>query len=203
MKRLFNILLALLLGIGILSATLLPSYAQIEEDTALEEVEIVEETDLDDVWEIADVDLDSPFSLSADITEDNLEEFVEDFVNSAALLFGGIIFIIALGVSLSVYIYTAVALMGIAKKLDHPNGWFAWIPILNSILLLQMGEKSPWLILTILIPGLGTLVFLVISILAIMDICEKRGYDKLLGLLILVPLGNLILFGILAWGKNS
>ena len=82
MKRLFNIL-PLLLGIGFF-ATLLPSYAQIEEDTALEEVEIVEETDLDDVWEIADIDLDSPFSLSADITEDNLEEFVEDFVNSAA-----------------------------------------------------------------------------------------------------------------------
>ena len=36
-----------------------------------------------------------------------------------------------------------------------------------------------------------------------MKVCERRGYDKLLGLLVLIsPLG-LVLWGILAWGKGN
>jgi hypothetical protein len=93
--------------------------------------------------------------------------------------------------------------MKIAQKLNHENPWFAWIPILNVVQLFQMGEQNPWLVALILIPGLGALVVGVISIIAIMNICEKRGYEKLLALLMLIPIGNFILLGMLAWGKKE
>jgi len=34
---------------------------------------------------------------------------------------------------LAVYVYRSFTLMNVAKKLDEPDAWFAWIPILNLI----------------------------------------------------------------------
>jgi len=70
-------------------------------------------------------------------------------------------------------------------------------------LLFKLGEQNPWLILLSLIPGIGTLVVAILSIIATMKVCEKRGYDKFFGLLMLVPVANLILWGMLAWGKKD
>jgi len=93
--------------------------------------------------------------------------------------------------------------MNIAKRLNEENPWYAWIPILNVVLLFRMGDQNPLLILLVLIPGIGALVVGILSIIALMNICEKRGYDKLLGLLALVPVANIVLLGILAWGKKE
>jgi len=93
--------------------------------------------------------------------------------------------------------------MKIAKRLNYENAWFAWIPILNMVLVLKMGDMNPLLVLLILIPGLGGLALAIISIIALMKVCEKLGYDKLLALLVLIPIGNLILLGMLAWGKKE
>ncbi len=201
MKKLLSIFTSLLLGVGILSVRILPSYAQIdtEEDTAVSEIEM----DWDDAWDISDIEIDSPYSFSTDIDDDKFEDFLENILGGTALVFGGVMLAIALGISLAMYIYFAIALMSIAKRLGHSNGWFAWIPILNAILLFQMGEKSPWLLLLAFIPGVGALILTVLNILAVMTICEKRGYDKLLALLMLIPFANLVLMGILAWGKKS
>lgn len=119
------------------------------------------------------------------------------------LLFGGIMLVVSIVFSLGMYIYSAVTLMAIAKKLGEQNSWFAWIPILNLVLLYKMGDQNPTLLLLLLIPGVGALIIGILSIIAIMNICEKRGYDKLLGLLMLVPLANLVLLGMLAWGKKQ
>lgn len=114
-------------------------------------------------------------------------------------LFLGIGLVITLVVGLGSYIYLSLTLMTIGKKLEYENSWFAWIPILNAVMLFQLGDQNPWLLLLVLIPGLGGLALAIISVIAIMKICEKRGYDKLLGLLTLIPLANYVLFGILAW----
>ncbi len=120
-----------------------------------------------------------------------------------AALFGGAVLIFTFGSMFFMYIYSSVTLMTIAKKLSYENAWFAWIPILNIVLLLKMGDMNPLLVLLILIPGLGGLAIAIISIIALMNICEKRGYEKLLGLLAIVPIANLVLLGILAWGKKK
>ena len=197
MKKLFNMFLSLVLGIGLLSAVVLPSYAQMEEEFE----PITEEWDWDGEWDDDWWD-DSSWETEDTYTYEGPEE-LEALLGGFGILAGGVALVISFAMFFGVYIYFALALMTIAKKLDHPNPWFAWIPILNAVLLLQMGDKSPWFILLALIPGLGALILAIISIIAVMNICEKRGYDKLLGLLMLIPLANFILLGMLAWGKKS
>jgi hypothetical protein len=125
------------------------------------------------------------------------------FAGLAAMLFGGVMLVFTIVIGLGSYIYCGLALMKIAKRLNHENAWFAWIPILNLVLMFQLGEQNPVLLLLLLIPGVGAVVVGVLTIIASMKICEKRGYDKMLGLLSLIPVANYVLFGILAWGKNE
>lgn len=120
-----------------------------------------------------------------------------------SLLFGGAMLFVSIICFAAMYIYNGLTLMKTAQKLGAENAWYAWVPILNLVLMFKLGEQNPWLILLVLIPGVGALIIGIIGIIAVMKICEKRGYDKLLGLLMLVPIANLILWGMLAWGKKT
>jgi hypothetical protein len=144
---------------------------------------------------------DSYSSYSYDLSDVDAEAGV--FAGMAALLFSGVMLVFSIVIGLGSYIYCALALMKIAKRLDYENPWFAWIPILNLVLMFQLGGQNPVLLLLLLIPGVGAVVVGVLSIIALMKICEKRGYDKMLGLLSLIPVANYILLGILAWGKKE
>lgn len=116
----------------------------------------------------------------------------------AAASFMATIFIM-LGVILVGYAYLAVCLMKIAQKTNTPNGWLAWIPIANIFLMLQIAGRSMWWIILFFIP----IVSLVISIIIWMDICEKTGKERWLGILMIVPLANIILPGYLAFSKSN
>tara|TARA_Y100000310_G_C20695757_1_gene825583 strand:- start:4928 stop:5311 length:384 start_codon:yes stop_codon:yes gene_type:complete len=104
----------------------------------------------------------------------------------------GLIFLI-------VYIYIALALMTIAKKTNTENAWFAWIPILNLILMAKIAQMSAWLLLLILVP----IANLIIIIMLWWKIAVRREFSGALSLLTLIPLINLIIIGILAWKGNS
>jgi hypothetical protein len=145
-------------------------------------------------------------------------------------LFAGSAFIILIVFSifmllfaLAFYVYNSLALQTIAQKEKSEHSWFAWIPVLNTYLLLEIsGVNTYWMIAILspiviypltLIPYIG-LVFLMfyiflmmgltaLSVYIYMKLCEKRGYDKALGLLVLVPTALLVLLGILAWGKDK
>lgn len=125
------------------------------------------------------------------------------FASILGLLFGGVALVFSIVIGLGSYIYTSLALMKIAKRLNYENAWYAWVPILNIILMFKMGDQNPTLLLLLLIPGIGAAIVGILSIIALMHICEKRGYDKALGLLSLVPLANYVLLGMLAWGKKE
>lgn len=189
--------IALLLPLGMVAK---PVFAQTETDTttvAPDDTSYYETYDYgyDDTYD------DSYSSYSYDLSDTDAEAGV--FAGMVALLFGGVMLVVSIVVGLGSYIYCALALMKIAKRLDYDNPWFAWIPILNLVLMFQLGEQNPMLLLLLLIPGVGAVVVGVLSIIALMKICEKRGYDKMLGLLSLIPVANYILFGILAWGKRE
>ncbi len=100
-------------------------------------------------------------------------------------------------VLLPVYIYFALTLMVTAKKLDVSNAWFAWIPILNLILMFRCAGLSPWLFLLFFVP----LANLIVMIFAYMKIAERRGFESWLGILMIVPIANIIIPGYLAWGE--
>jgi hypothetical protein len=96
------------------------------------------------------------------------------------------------------YIFSSLALQKIGKEMEYPNPVYAWIPIVNLVMVMQLGKQNPWILLTMLIPGIN-LVATVFLFIALMEITEKRGYQKILAILMFIPLGMFILLYLLAW----
>jgi len=102
-------------------------------------------------------------------------------------------------VSVVIYIYISYAVMVIAKKINVDNGWWAFVPILNIVLLFKMSEKPYWWIILMLIPIVNFIAIPVIMILLWMKIAEKRNKASWLGILMIIPFANLIVPGYLAF----
>jgi len=81
------------------------------------------------------------------------------------------------------YVYFAVCLMVLAKKLNVPNGWWAWVPILNVVLFLNLANKPLWWLLLFFVP----VVNFVMPILVFMEIAKLRGKPDWVGILLIVP----------------
>jgi Family of unknown function (DUF5684) len=95
------------------------------------------------------------------------------------------------------YIFVALALYTIAQKTNTENAWFAWIPILNIILILNIAKKPLWWIILLFIP----LVNIIIAVLIWMGVAEARRKPGWWGVLTIIPLVNLIAIGYLAWSE--
>jgi Family of unknown function (DUF5684) len=122
--------------------------------------------------------------------------FAQDNASKAlpALMAGGFLMFF-LVFALAMYVYTALALSTIAEKTSTENGWLAWIPIANVILMLNIARKPIWWIVLCFIP----LVNLVIFIIVWMGIAEARNKPNWWGVLMIVPVVSLIVPGYLAW----
>jgi hypothetical protein len=110
-----------------------------------------------------------------------------------ALGAGMIVFFLLFG--LAFYVYYALSLQTIAAKTNTENGWMAWIPIANVILMIMIARKPIWWIVLLLIP----LVNIVIAIILWMGIAEARNKPNWWGILTIVPLVGIIVPGYLAW----
>ncbi len=125
-----------------------------------------------------------------------------------AALFAGML-VIAIIVVIALYIYMALALQTIGKKLKYKNSWLAWIPIANYAMILELGKFHWALIFLILIPFAGWLAIAVLVIISLWRIFEKRKYPGWLALLPvlgvipvlgwLAALAYLVVFGMVAW----
>ena len=93
------------------------------------------------------------------------------------------------------YVYMALALQTIAQKTNTNDAWLAWIPIVNIVLMLNIGKKPIWWIVLFFIP----IVNIVMVILVWMAVAEARSKPGWWGILTIVPLVNLIVPGYLAW----
>ena len=105
-------------------------------------------------------------------------------------IFGFILIIGLLG-----YVYHALAFQTIAQKTNTKNGWFAWIPILNLILALNIAGKPIWWIILFFIP----VVNIVIVVIVLMAIAEARNKPSWWGILWIIPPVSIIVPGYLAW----
>ena len=132
-----------------------------------------------------------------------MEELLAAFGLGAVAL--GFIFV-ALLIALAVYIYTSWAVMTIAKKTKTEPAWLAWIPIANLFLLAKIADTPWWTaLLAILlswIPVIGQLAFVAAFAYWFWFIAQKRGYDNWIGILMIIPVVNLILLGVLAWADK-
>ena len=80
--------------------------------------------------------------------------------------------------------------------------WLAWIPIANLYLITQIAEVPWWAIFGMLlgfIPIAGTLIILGLTAFWYWKISEKRDKPGWLGILMIIPIANLVAIGILAW----
>lgn len=97
------------------------------------------------------------------------------------------------------YAYFAMAIQTMAKKTNTPNGWMAWIPLLNVYLLLKVGGKPGWWLILFLVP----LVNIVLMVMTWMSIAERLKKPNWLGILMLVPFVNMVIPGYLAFSSDK
>ncbi len=95
----------------------------------------------------------------------------------------------------AVYVYFALAFQTIAKKTNTENPWWAWVPILNVLLVANIAKKPMWWGLLCFIPLVG----IVFGIILLMGVAEARNKPSWWGILMIVPVANLIVPGYLAW----
>jgi hypothetical protein len=121
--------------------------------------------------------------------------FADEPNGAAAAAVGVAMFLFFAVIAIGIYVYFALALQTIAKKTNTPDDWWAWVPILNAILMLNIAKKPVWWIILFLVP----FVNLVIIIITFMAIAEARNKPSWWGILMIVPVVSLIVPGYLAW----
>lgn len=201
----------------VLSFFLLPlGFVSAQTDTTPEDPILYDTTyddtyDYDETYDYDAIDYtwDEDFDYNWDLTEEDTTTGVFGALFATVLATGGMLLagvglVITLAISLAFYVYSAITLKKTAEILGYTDTWMAWVPIANSVLMFKMGDMNPWLLLIVLIPGLGALVVMVVALIAMANIAQKRGYDKLLTLINLIPtVGMLVYWGMMAWGNKD
>jgi uncharacterized membrane protein YoaK (UPF0700 family) len=77
------------------------------------------------------------------------------------------------------------------------QAWWAWVPIMQALLMLKMAGVAWWWIFLFLIP----IVNIVIGIIVWMKIAERLSKPKWLGVLMIIPAVDLFVLGYLALSK--
>jgi len=106
---------------------------------------------------------------------------------------GAALGILLIGVAF--YCYVAISLQTMARKTGTPDGWLAWIPIVNLYLMCKIGGKPGWWLILFFLPFIN----IVVTILVWIGMAEARGKPGWLGVLIIVPFVDLIIPGYLAF----
>jgi len=117
-------------------------------------------------------------------------------------------FFVMLMVNILVYVFSSLAFMAIGKKANLNSPGLAWIPGLGPILIPFLASKMhrwPWLLLIGgLIPLIGIIPMIVFSVYTIIwhwkmfEAINKPGWWAIL---LFVPLVNIIIICMAAWGK--
>jgi hypothetical protein len=104
--------------------------------------------------------------------------------------------IVQLLILLVFYGYFAYSLQVMANKVGLANSWLAWIPVVNTFLLLQIAQKPLWWFILLFIPLVNIAIIIMVWIAA----AKRLGHSTLTGVLVAIfP----FLIGILAFSKPS
>lgn len=102
------------------------------------------------------------------------------------------------------YIYSAICIMFVAKKTGKEPAWLAWIPIGNLFLLCKVAGLTYWWLLILfvyIIPVAGPLLFLAFFGYLWYKVALARNKPGWVGILVVIPLVNLIVMGYLAFSE--
>lgn len=118
--------------------------------------------------------------------------------NAVAALVAGFLTVF-LYIVAGLYLYGSLCLYLIAKKLNVPAAWTAWIPILQIWAFFASAKQPLWMVLLFIIPFVNAIAATYLWIC----IVENLGRNKMLGLLMLIPVVNLMFLGFLAFSKEE
>jgi len=142
----------------------------------------------------------------------NLETLTQATSDPVTLVVLAIIALVGIAIGIivliGIYVYFALTLRAIARKMDYSKPWLAWIPIVNLFLFpILTGRSWTWGLL-FFIPVVNV-VFLMICLWKML---EKKGYDGKWSLILLgglsakpsfvVFVSFLVILGVLAWKKK-
>ena len=94
------------------------------------------------------------------------------------------------------YIVIAYPLYVMGQKTDSDHAWFAFVPILNAVLLLEIAGKDLWWIILFFIPCIN----IIVSVIVWMAVAEAMEKPAWVGALIIVPFVDLAIPFYLAFG---
>jgi hypothetical protein len=100
---------------------------------------------------------------------------------------------------IAIYIFWAYCLHRIAKKTGTPNGWFAYIPILNYYLMCKVAGKPGWWLILLFLPFIQIIFVIIICI----EIAKALNKPVWMGVVTLLPLIGLIVWAYLAFSKEE
>jgi hypothetical protein len=106
---------------------------------------------------------------------------------------------IVFGILLLAHLLHSLCLSLICQKAGQPGGVMVWLPGLQVFPALRAAGMSSWWVLALLIPGLNV----ILSIIWCFKIAAARGKSWVAGLLLLLPLTNILAFLYLAFSSGS
>ncbi|SNU09824.1 hypothetical protein SAMN06297422_13110 [Lachnospiraceae bacterium] len=95
------------------------------------------------------------------------------------------------------YVISAVAYMKIFEKAGVTT-WYAWVPFLNTYWITKIATGNGWLFLIILIPCVGSLIYLILMAIKLSAAFGCGG--GMIALLILIPIVGYL---VLAFGSSQ
>jgi hypothetical protein len=115
----------------------------------------------------------------------------------AGALVGGFVWILFL----AVYLYFAFMQFRMAtNKTGHANiAWWAFIPILNTFLLIKMSGKPMWWFILLLIPIVNVVAFFILW----METAKACSQSPVWGFLMLLPFINFVAAFVLAYSSRA
>lgn len=92
---------------------------------------------------------------------------------AAALVMFGFLFVVII----VVYLITAFLLYKVFQKAGRP-GWAGFVPVYNGWVLFEISGKPGWWVLFGLIPYVGSVIILVLGLLASLELAKRFGKSQ-------------------------
>lgn len=86
------------------------------------------------------------------------------------------------------YLFMAWCLWRIARDLNVGDEWMAWVPLINAFTLFRAADFPAWGVLLLLVP----IVNIGVLVMVFMRLAERRGRLSIYGLLLFIPIMNLL-----------
>ncbi len=116
--------------------------------------------------------------------------------------------VLAVILSIALYVYYAFVWMTIAKKLKYKKAWLAWIPVANLFLIPILAKKD-WVWGFMFLVPIANVVFFFIWTWNIFETRKYPGWLALVPLLGIIPMfgaiasvAYLVILGLVAWKDN-